>query len=153
MAHIDDLMKVTSTKFHLAMLAAKRAREINNYYQQLGEGSGRYVAPLISTEANKPLTIALEEIAQGKIVEAEPQEVVTDDPLAFIGEEELDGESLEAAAPSLSAVPDELADGAREEPADELGDVLGHELDDELAKDLPTGDEEAQAGSPDDASE
>lgn len=159
MAHIDDLMEVTSTKFHLAMLAAKRAREINNYYQQLGEGSGRYVAPLISTEANKPLTIALEEIAQGKIVEAEPQEVVTDDPLAFIGEEELDGEALDAAAPSLSAVPDELAggdvldelaDGPGDEPADELGDVLGDEPDDELAEDLPTGDEEPQAGPADD---
>jgi DNA-directed RNA polymerase subunit omega len=110
MAHIDDLMDATSTKFHLAMLAAKRAREINNYYQQLGEGSGRFVAPLVSIEANKPLTIALEEIAEGKIVEAEPVEVVEDDPLAFIGDEEVALEDLEEVAPALSAVPDPEAD-------------------------------------------
>lgn len=107
MAHIDDLMDATSTKFHLAMLAAKRAREINSYYQQLGEGTGRLVAPLVSTESNKALSIALEEIAQGKIVEAEPTEVVTDDPLAFIGAEEAFEvyDTPEAPQP-LAAVPD-----------------------------------------------
>ncbi len=84
MAHIDDLMDATSSKFHLTILAAKRAREINSYYQQLGEGTGRLVPPLVTAESNKPLTIALEEIAQGKIEEGEAVEVVTDDPLAFI---------------------------------------------------------------------
>ena len=38
MAHIDDLMEKVDTKFHLVHLAAKRAREINAYYTQLGEG-------------------------------------------------------------------------------------------------------------------
>lgn len=60
-------MDQVETKFHLVHLAAKRAREINAYYTQLGEGLQQYVPPLVSTESNKPLSIALEEVAEGKI--------------------------------------------------------------------------------------
>ena len=67
MAHIDDLMEKVDTKFHLVHLAAKRAREINAYYTQLGEGLQQFVPPLVSTDSNKPLSIALEEIAEEKI--------------------------------------------------------------------------------------
>ncbi len=84
-------MGEVDSKFHLVHLAAKRAREINGYYAQLGEGLGQYVPPLVSTETNKPLSIALEEIAQGKIEVTEPTEVVTEDPLAFIEGEDDDG--------------------------------------------------------------
>jgi DNA-directed RNA polymerase subunit omega len=50
-------------------LAARRAREINNYYHSLGEGLGQYTPPLVEqVDSNKPLSIALEEIAQAKIV-------------------------------------------------------------------------------------
>jgi DNA-directed RNA polymerase subunit omega len=63
-------------------LAAKRAREINGYYAQLGEGMGAFVPPLLTTDTNKPLSIALEEIAQGKIEGAEPpSRPTTEDPL------------------------------------------------------------------------
>lgn len=58
-------------------LAARRAREINAYYHSLGEGLGRYTPPLVDrVESNKPLSIALEEIAQGKIVPQEPGEAL-----------------------------------------------------------------------------
>jgi DNA-directed RNA polymerase subunit omega len=67
MAHIDDLMEKVDTKFHLVHLAAKRAREINAYYTQLGEGLQQFVPPLVSSDSNKPLTIALEEISEEKI--------------------------------------------------------------------------------------
>jgi DNA-directed RNA polymerase subunit omega len=60
-------MDKVDSKFHLVHLAAKRAREINGYYAQLGEGLGAYVPPLLSTDSNKPLSIALEEIAERKI--------------------------------------------------------------------------------------
>ena len=60
-------MDKVDSKFHLVHLAAKRAREINGYYAQLGEGLGAFVPPLLSTESNKPLSIALEEIAERKI--------------------------------------------------------------------------------------
>jgi DNA-directed RNA polymerase subunit omega len=86
-ARIDDLMDKVDSKFHLVHLSAKRAREINGYYAQLGEGLGQYVPPLVSTDSNKPLSVALEEIAQSKIEGVEPEERAGDDPLAFIEDE------------------------------------------------------------------
>ena len=65
---IDDLLAAVDSKYTLVILAAKRAREINSYYNQLGEGRGEFVPPLVETGLrNKPLSIALEEIAEGKI--------------------------------------------------------------------------------------
>ncbi len=81
-------MDRVDSKFHLVHLSAKRAREINGYFAHLGEGVGNYVPPLMSTDTNKPLSIALEEIATGKIEGREPvegEEIV--DPLAFIADE------------------------------------------------------------------
>ena len=65
---IDDLLAAVDSKYSLVILSAKRAREINSYYNQLGEGRGEFVPPLVETGfSNKPLSIALEEIAEGKI--------------------------------------------------------------------------------------
>ena len=78
-------METVDSKFHLVHLAAKRAREINEYYGQLGEGLGQHVPPLVVTDSNKPLSIALEEIAQGKIVATDPADLPDDeDPLDLI---------------------------------------------------------------------
>ncbi|WP_276319900.1 DNA-directed RNA polymerase subunit omega [Egibacter rhizosphaerae] len=65
------LGKVDS-KYTLVHLAAKRAREINNYYHALGEGLGQYTPPLVDSTSNKPLSISLEEIAAEKIVVQHP---------------------------------------------------------------------------------
>jgi DNA-directed RNA polymerase subunit omega len=65
---IEDLLDKVDSKFTLVTLAAKRGREINLYYNQLGEGLGAIVPPQVTTTARKPLSIALEEIAVGKIV-------------------------------------------------------------------------------------
>ena len=54
-------------RFTLVTLAAMRAREINDYYNQLGEGLGRIVPPQVTSVSRKPLSIALEEIAAEKI--------------------------------------------------------------------------------------
>jgi DNA-directed RNA polymerase subunit omega len=56
------------SKFTLVTLASMRAREINDYYNQLGEGLGRIVPPQVTSVSRKPLSIALEEVAAGKIV-------------------------------------------------------------------------------------
>ena len=66
---IDDLLAAVDSKYSLVILSAKRAREINSYYNQLGEGRGEFVPPLVETGGltNKPLSIALEEIAEAKI--------------------------------------------------------------------------------------
>ena len=89
MARIDDLREAVNSKFTLVHLAAKRAREINDYYVQLGEGLGQHVPPLVSIDANKPLSIAMEEIAQQKIEEGESGQYdeAGEDPLAFIGDD------------------------------------------------------------------
>jgi DNA-directed RNA polymerase subunit omega len=65
-------------------LAAKRAREINGYFAHLGEGLTQYVPPLMAVDSDKPLSIALEEIAAEKVVAVEPSEDGVVDPLAFI---------------------------------------------------------------------
>lgn len=62
------LEQADDSKFRLVSLGAKRARQINSYYGQLGEGLGRMIPPQVSSTARKPLSIALQEIDQGKIV-------------------------------------------------------------------------------------
>jgi DNA-directed RNA polymerase subunit omega len=62
------LERVDSSKFTLVTLAAKRGRLINSYFNQLGEGLGAIVPPQVTSVSRKPLSIALEEIAAGKIV-------------------------------------------------------------------------------------
>jgi DNA-directed RNA polymerase subunit omega len=65
---VEDLMDKVDSKFTLVTLAAMRAREINDYYNQLGEGLGRIVPPQVTSVSRKPLSIALEEIDAGKIL-------------------------------------------------------------------------------------
>ena len=67
---IDDLLGKVDSKYQLVIFAAKRARQINSYYSDLGDGSlYEHVGPLVpSTVDEKPLSIALREIHQGKLV-------------------------------------------------------------------------------------
>ena len=63
---IDDLLEATDSKYSLVIYASKRARQINAYYSQLGEGLLEYVGPLVETHVQeKPLSIALREINEG----------------------------------------------------------------------------------------
>jgi DNA-directed RNA polymerase subunit omega len=63
---IDELLSATDSKYSLVIYAAKRARQINAYYSQLGEGLLEYVGPLVETSVQeKPLSIALREINGG----------------------------------------------------------------------------------------
>jgi DNA-directed RNA polymerase subunit omega len=68
---IEDLYARTDSKFKLVILSAKRARQINSYFGQLGEGLGAAVPPQVTSTARKPLSIAFEEIAVDKIVPIE----------------------------------------------------------------------------------
>jgi DNA-directed RNA polymerase subunit omega len=63
---IDELLDKTSSKYSLVIFAAKRARQVNAYYSQLGEGLLEYVGPLVeTTPQEKPLSIAMREINAG----------------------------------------------------------------------------------------
>jgi DNA-directed RNA polymerase subunit omega len=59
---IDELLEVVDSKYRLVIMAAKRARQINAYYSQLGEGLLEFVGPLVEARSQeKPLSIALRE--------------------------------------------------------------------------------------------
>ena len=64
---IEDLLDKVDSKFTLVTLAARRGRQVNSYFSQLGEGLGAIVPPQVASIARKPLSIALEEIAVGKV--------------------------------------------------------------------------------------
>ena len=67
---IDTLLRNVEppSRYALVIVAAKRARQINNYHHQLGEGTfDDFPPPLVESRSKNYLTIALEEIAQGKI--------------------------------------------------------------------------------------
>jgi DNA-directed RNA polymerase subunit omega len=83
---IETLLDKADSKFKLVTLAALRARQINGYFGQLGEGLGSVVPPQVTSVARKPLSIAFEEIAVDKIV-----------PVTLSsGEADTDGESAAA---------------------------------------------------------
>jgi len=71
---IEELLGRVDSKFGLVTLASRRARNINSYFGQLGQGLGHMVPPQVSTTARTPLSIAFEEIAADKIVWAPPAE-------------------------------------------------------------------------------
>ena len=66
---IDELLDNVDSRYALVIVAAKRARQINNYHHHLGEGIGFEEAPppLIESRSKNYLTMSLEEVAQGKI--------------------------------------------------------------------------------------
>jgi DNA-directed RNA polymerase subunit omega len=71
---IDELLDVVDSKYGLVIMASKRARQINAYYGQLGEGLLENVGPLVETRVQeKPLSIALREIA-ARLLTAETTE-------------------------------------------------------------------------------
>ena len=54
---IESLMKRTASKFGLVTLSARRAREINSYFNQLGEGLGTMVPPQVSSTLMPALNV------------------------------------------------------------------------------------------------
>lgn len=68
---VETLLEASGSKFRLVTLGARRARQINAYFGQLGEGLGASIPPQVTSTARKPLSIAFEEIAVGKIVPIE----------------------------------------------------------------------------------
>ncbi|MHB8670081.1 MAG: DNA-directed RNA polymerase subunit omega [Acidimicrobiales bacterium] len=72
---IEVLLDRVDSKFTLVSVAAKRGRQINSYFSQLGEGLGAIVPPQVASVSRKPLSIALEEIAAQKIRYQRPEDV------------------------------------------------------------------------------
>src|SRR3954447_16582031 len=72
------LDKVEGSKFMLVTLTAKRARQLNSYFSELGGGLGQMVPPQVVTSSQKPVSIALAEIAENRIVPLYPTDVDID---------------------------------------------------------------------------
>ena len=65
---IDKLLEHVDSDYASVIVAAKRARQINSYYHNLGEGTfDEFPPPMVDTRSKNYLTIALEEVAQGKL--------------------------------------------------------------------------------------
>ena len=64
---LDELLDRVDSRYALVIIAAKRARQINNYHHQLGEGTFDEFPPLVESRSKNYLTMALEEISEGKI--------------------------------------------------------------------------------------
>jgi DNA-directed RNA polymerase subunit omega len=65
---IDELLDKVDSKYQLVIVASKRARQINDYYQERAEGTVNTAGPLVeSTIDEKPLTIAMREINEGLV--------------------------------------------------------------------------------------
>jgi DNA-directed RNA polymerase subunit omega len=89
---MEYLLERVDSKFTLVTLSAMRAREINDYYNQLGEGLGKIVPPQVTSVSRKPLSIAMEEIEVGKI-----ESVPVDPDAEELTEAELAAAALETA--------------------------------------------------------
>ncbi len=64
---IETALDAMGGRFQLVIVSSRRARQINAYYNELGEGIGSYVPPQVHSLSRKPLTIAFEEIAEDKV--------------------------------------------------------------------------------------
>jgi DNA-directed RNA polymerase subunit omega len=67
---IEELLDAADSKYTLVILAAKRSRQVNAYFSQLGEGIAEFTppqVPLNPQRAPKALSIALQEIAEGTV--------------------------------------------------------------------------------------
>jgi DNA-directed RNA polymerase subunit omega len=67
---IETLLESVDSKYTLVTLAAKRSRQINAYFSQLGEGVAEHTPPQVPMSpdrAPKALSLALEEISQGLV--------------------------------------------------------------------------------------
>jgi DNA-directed RNA polymerase subunit omega len=71
---IEQVVDKIGNRFSTVVVAARRARDIQGYYAHLGQGIGQFIPPQVHTYARKPLTIAMEEILEDKVV------LMTDEP-------------------------------------------------------------------------
>jgi DNA-directed RNA polymerase subunit omega len=116
---IEDLLDKVDSKFTLVALGSARARQVNSYYNSLGEGLGKVVPPQVASVSGKPVSIAFEEIAAGKATytRIDPEEE------AALAEAELDVED----AVLSEVVSDDIV-------SDDITDVVANRIvDDELA--------------------
>jgi DNA-directed RNA polymerase subunit omega len=128
---IEDLLDKVDSKFTLVALGSARARQVNSYYNSLGEGLGKVVPPQVASVSGKPVSIAFEEIAAGKATytRIDPEEEAAALALA-------EAEAAAAADAAETAETAVLAEATvlSEVVSDDVTDVVANRIvDDELA--------------------
>ena len=92
--YLEDILENSGNKYLSVNIAAKRAREIN------AENS----LPMLMANAEKPVTVAIDELSSGRIDYEEldqAEEPVEDSPFASIdGEEDEEAEEVEEFQPT-----------------------------------------------------
>jgi DNA-directed RNA polymerase subunit omega len=71
---LEILLDKVDSKFSLVTLAARRARELQQYYAKMGSVSSKVVPPQVAS-LRKPLSMAFEEISVDKIVRVSAEEM------------------------------------------------------------------------------
>ena len=115
---IEDLLDKVDSKFTLVALGSARARQVNSYYNSLGEGLGKVVPPQVASVSGKPVSIAFEEIAAGKATytRIDPEEEAV---LAEVDTEaEVEVESAAADVVEDAVLSEVLTEVAAEDEAD-----------------------------------
>lgn len=143
---IDDLLDSAGSKYQLVIYAAKRARQINAYYSQLGEGLLEYVGPLVETQLQeKPLSIALREI-NSKLLKTE-----------HVDPEVLAQEAVEIEQRRLAAIQaqqrynsgyDNSFAGVYEETFEETQEVVTEDVETPIAAEVVVDNEEDNDTAP-----
>src|SRR5271170_6978689 len=111
---IEELLDKVDSKFTLVALGSARARQVNSYYNSLGEGLGKVVPPQVASVSGKPVSIAFEEIAAGKAT------YTRIDPEEEAALAEVEAEVAEAVVAELAEVEDEVTDAILSEVLSEV---------------------------------
>ena len=71
---LEDLLDKVDSKFSLVTLAARRARDLQQYYAKMGSLSSKVIPPQVAS-LRKPLSMSFEEITLDKIVRVSAEEM------------------------------------------------------------------------------
>jgi len=71
---LESLLGKVDSKFSLVTMAAKRARDLQQYYAKMGSVSSKVIPPQVAS-LRKPLSMSFEEIEADKIVRVSGEEM------------------------------------------------------------------------------
>lgn len=105
---LETLLDKVESKFSLVTMAAKRARDLQQYYAKMGTVSSKVIPPQVAS-LRKPLSMSFEEIAADKIVRVSGEEMA---------ERRAAEEAARAEAEALAAAQWAAAEGAEDGSGD-----------------------------------
>jgi DNA-directed RNA polymerase subunit omega len=124
---VDELLDKVDSRYGLAVASAKRARQINEYTANLGltDTLGGIPGPQVHTRSQHPLSIAVEELRQGKLEVGfrEPPEEADEGKVGAAAADDFLNPTTNMGAATSSEVLREGAEGAL--PVEEAGSESG----------------------------